>query len=159
MPIFSRSRQRPTRPRPVSISGLWLRTHAKGAPAGAERYTRVTDVDAAEGVMQAAFALAAHRRFPADRDRREVTNVVTELMARYSPKGLRSIDAETLIREALGEQVSTAGIDERSRILTWALFTPDLLAQSKLSDDELDDLLCAAEETAIGQGLTLERPA
>ena len=159
MPIFSRSRQRPTRPRPVSISGLWLRAHAKGDPAGAKRYARVTDVDAAEGVMRAAFALAAHRRFPVGRGPREVATVVADLMARYSPKGLRSIDAEALIREALGEQVSTAGIDERSRILTRALFTPDLLAQSNLSDDQLDDLLCAAEEAAIGQGLTLERPA
>src|SRR5947209_6056519 len=142
MALLARLGDRFKRRRPVSRTALRIRADARGDRETARRYKDAgPDMVAAEGILQAAFELSLRRKFGPAPDLRTLNRFVVELMRRYEPPRMRAIDIEAVVRSAFDDEVSLEGIDRRTHTVTQVLAAADALAQSGLSDAELDELL------------------
>ncbi|WP_127497882.1 hypothetical protein [Actinoplanes solisilvae] len=99
----------------------------------------------ARRVWEIAFGLAARRRFETDSPLAEIGRTVT---AAVRSAALPLLEAEMLVREALGEQVPVDGIAESVRTAVHLLVFARLADELALTDDELDSLIAQAEELA-----------
>ncbi len=126
-------------------AGRYLRRVAfEDAPAGHE----APDADA-RCVWEIAFGLAAQRRFEPDSPLAEIRRTVTAALRQHSAAGLPPLEAEMLLREALGEDVPADEIDGAVRSGVHLLLFARLVDELALTDGELESLVARAEELAI----------
>lgn len=129
---------------PVFSPALSVRT-------GAGRYLQLVaheeaphDFDApddnARHLWEIAFGLAARRRFEPDSSLAEIRRTVAG--------GLPTLEAEMLLRAALGEKVPVDEIDDSVRIGAHLLLFARLVDEMALTDGELEGLVARAEELA-----------
>jgi hypothetical protein len=131
-------------------AGRYLRATARddtparfGSPAGEVD-------DAARAVWKTAFGLAVARRFDPDSPLAEISRSVAVAVHDHSVAALPLLDAEMLVRDALGETVPTDGIDPGVLIAVHLLVFASLADELALGDGELDGLISEAEEKAAG---------
>jgi hypothetical protein len=101
----------------------------------------------ARRVWAIAFGLAARRRFEPDSPLAEIRRTVTTV-------AVPSLEAEMLVRDALGEQVPVGEIGEAVRTGVHLLLFARLTDELALNDGELDDLIAQAEELADDAGIS-----
>ena len=129
-------------------AGRYLRQAARdeapsrfGSPAG--------EVDgSARRVWQIAFGLVVRRRFEPDSALAEISRTVAMAVHDHAAAGLPVLDAEMLVRTALGETVPVGDIDEGVLIAVHLLLFASLADELALGDAELDAIIAEAEEKA-----------
>ncbi|WP_250027584.1 hypothetical protein [Paractinoplanes maris] len=104
------------------------------------------DADARR-LWEIAFGLAARRRFDPDSPLAEIRRTVAA--------GLPTLEAEMLVRDALGEKVPVDEIDDSVRIRAHLLLFARLVDEMALTDGELEGLIARAEELAAESGISL----
>lgn len=132
----------------VTEAGRYLRQAARdeapsrlGSPDG--------DVDeSARRVWQIAFGLMVRRRFEPDAALAEISRSVAIAVHDHAAAGLAILDAEMLVRAALGETVPVGDIDEGVLIAVHLLLFASLADELALGNPELDAIIAEAEEKA-----------
>ncbi|WP_030442542.1 hypothetical protein [Actinoplanes subtropicus] len=132
----------------VTDAGRYLRQAARdeapsrfGSPAG--------DVDeSARRVWEIAFGLMVRRRFDPEAALAEISRTVAVAAHDHAAAGLALLDAEMLVRAALGESVPVGDIDEGVVIAVHLLLFASLADELALGDAELDAIIAEAEEKA-----------
>jgi len=132
----------------VTDAGRYLRQAARdeaparfGSPAG--------EVDgSARRVWEIAFGLMVRRRFEPDSALAEISRTVALAVHDHAAAGLPILDAEMLVRAALGETVPVGDIDEGVLIAVHLLLFASLADELALGDAELDAIIAEAEEKA-----------
>ena len=129
-------------------AGQYLRQAARddapsrfGAPPG--------EVDeSARRVWEIAFGLAVRRRFEPGTALAEISRTVASAVHEHAAAGLPILDAEMLVRKALGENVPVGDIGGDVLIAVHLLLFASLTDELALGDAELDALVAEAEENA-----------
>ena len=129
-------------------AGRYLRQAARdeapsrfGSPAG--------EVDeSARRVWEIAFGLVVRRRFEPDAALAEISRTVATAVHEHAAAGLAILDAEMLVRAALGETVPVGDLDEGVRVAVHLLLFASLADELALGDAELDAIIAEAEEKA-----------
>ncbi|MGK5679105.1 hypothetical protein [Actinoplanes sp. URMC 104] len=116
---------------------------SRGAPAQHD-----SPDDAARRVWEIAFGLAARHRFEPDSPLAEIRRTVVGTL-REHPAVARPLDAEMLVREALGEKVPVDEITGPVRTGVHLLLFARLVDELALTDGELESLIAQAEELAV----------
>jgi hypothetical protein len=106
--------------------------------------------DAARAVWKIAFGLAVTRRFEPGSALAEISRSVAGAVHEHSVAALPMLDAEMLVRDALGETVPLEDIDPGVLIAVHLLVFASLIDELALGDGELDGLIAQAEEKAAG---------
>jgi hypothetical protein len=106
--------------------------------------------DAARRVWRIAFGLLVRRRFEADSPLAEISRTVVAAVHEHSVAGLPPLDAEMLVRDALGEPVPLDDIDAGVLVAVHLLLFASLADELALGDGELDAIIAEAEEEAAG---------
>lgn len=153
--VFSRLTRSGDRRRPTSYQGQWLRAAIKGDDTATSLAADEPDPDAADAVLTATFELAVVRHFKPGHDVRVIGEFVRDLRERYSADVFRQIDAEALIRAALGEDVSTDGIDIRPEFHAKLLTIVEVVERHGLPEREVYAMLVEAERIATARGFAL----
>jgi hypothetical protein len=129
-------------------AGRYLRQAARdeapsrfGSPAGAVD-------ESARRVWEIAFGLMVRRRFEPDAALAEISRTVATAVHDHAAAGLPILDAEMLLRAALGEAVPVGDIDEGVLIAVHLLLFASLADELALGDAELDAIIAEAEEKA-----------
>jgi hypothetical protein len=105
--------------------------------------------------MATAFEVAVARLFESGVDRSEITIFVSDMRRAFGPD-VPSVEAEALIRKALGEQVATEGIAMRERVGTFILTLMAAADFSGRKEAVVDSILTEAERAVFQQGLRPE---
>jgi hypothetical protein len=129
-------------------AGRYLRQAARdeapsrfGSPAG--------EVDeSARRVWEIAFGLAVRRRFEAGTALAEISRTVATAVHDHAAAAMPMLDAEMLVRAALGEIVPVGDIDGGVLIAVHLLLFASLADELALGDAELDQIIAEAEEKA-----------
>ncbi|GIF24606.1 hypothetical protein BJ973_008085 [Actinoplanes tereljensis] len=132
----------------ATAAGHYLRQAARddaparfGMPAG--------DVDdAARQVWEIAFGLVVRRRFESETPLVEISRTVATAVHEHAVAGLPILDAEMLVRHALGETVPIGDIDGGILLAVHLLLFASLADELALGDQELDAIIADAEEKA-----------
>jgi len=125
-----------------SRAGAYLRATATNTPAEAH-------LDPAARILfEQAFRLAVTERFRPETPLAEISLAVARAADRHATVGLSVREAEMLVREALGETVPVAGIQPDQMVAAHVLLFTAFVDELALSDDELDELITAAEKRA-----------
>ncbi|GIE98979.1 hypothetical protein [Paractinoplanes rishiriensis] len=134
-------------------AGRYLRLTARdetparfGAPPGGVD-------DAARRVWRIAFGLLVRKRFEPDSPLAEISRTVVAAVHEHSVAGLPPLDAEMLVRDALGEPVPLADIDASVLVAVHLLLFASLADELALGDGELDAIIAEAEEEAAAAAL------
>jgi hypothetical protein len=132
----------------VTDAGRYLRQAARdeaparfGSPAGAVD-------ESARRVWEIAFGLMVRRRFEPDAALAEISRTVATAVHDHAAAGLPILDAEMLLRAALGETVPVGDIDEGVLTAVHLLLFASLADELALGDAELDAIIAEAEEKA-----------
>jgi len=104
--------------------------------------------DTALRIWSSAFALAVRRRFEPRSPLAEISRTVSGAVQTHEVAALPVLDAEMLVREALGETVPVDEIDPAVRLAVHLLVFASLTDELALGDGELDGLIAQAEELA-----------
>jgi hypothetical protein len=104
--------------------------------------------DTALRVWDSAFKLAVRRRFEPDSPLAEISRTVAGAVHAHETVALPVLDAEMLVRDALGEAVPVDEIDPVVRLAVHLLVFASLTDELALGDGELDGLIAQAEELA-----------
>ena len=132
----------------VTDAGRYLRQVARddaptrfGSPAG--------EVDeSARQVWEIAFGLVVRRRFEPDSALAEISRTVATAVHDHAAAGLAVLDAEMLVRAALGETVPVGDLDEGVLVAVHLLLFASLADELALGDAELDAIIAEAEAKA-----------
>lgn len=136
-----------TRPlaRPVTTeAGRYLRAAARFEPPS--RYD--AEDDSAARTWEIAFGLAARMRFESNAPLAEIGRTVATAMRDRCATAVPLLDAEMLVRHALGEKVPVDELDAGRRVMVHLLMFATLADELALGDSELDTLIAEAEELA-----------
>ena len=98
-------------------------------------------------VWEIAFGLAARRRFDVDSPLAEIARTVAAA-GQDRTAALPAMEAEMLLRAALGETVPAGDLEPSAVAGIHLLLFASLTNELALTDDELDDLIAEAEELA-----------
>ena len=104
--------------------------------------------DVARRVWDSAFRLAVRRRFEPASPLAEITRTVAGAVHAHEAAAIPVLDAEMLVREALGEEVPVDEIEPAVRLAVHVLVFASLADELALGDGELDGLIAQAEELA-----------
>ena len=104
--------------------------------------------DTALRVWDSAFKLAVRRRFEPASPLAEISRTVAGAVHAHEAAALPVLDAEMLVRDALGEAVPIDEIDPAVRLAVHLLVFASLTDELALGDGELDGLIAQAEELA-----------
>jgi len=138
--------------RPVSVAAAYLR-----ATAVNDRAARDARPDYRSRVFfYCAFEMAVRRRFHPGSPIAEIARSVVNAGRRHAPVVVPVLEAEMLVRDALGEAVPIEEIPLETIVTTHVLVFASLVEELVLTDDELDALLAAAEERATALGFAPE---
>ena len=125
--------------RPVTPTGLFLRSTALN-----ERAQELPGPPDTE-VFARAFAAAVRLRFRPDTPLLAISGSVAATARRHQALAVPVREAEMLIREALGEQVPTAGIPGEQVIAVHVLLFAGLADELALTDEEISELIADGE--------------
>lgn len=104
--------------------------------------------DTALRIWDSAFKLAVRRRFEPESPLAEISRTVAGAVHAHEAAALPVLDAEMLVRDALGEAVPVDEIDPAVRLAVHLLVFASLTDELALGDGELDGLIAQAEELA-----------
>jgi hypothetical protein len=104
--------------------------------------------ESARRVWEIAFGLAVRRRFEPDTALAEISRTVAIAVHDHAVAGLPILDAEMLVRAALGETVPVGDIDEGVLIAVHLLLFASLADELALGNAEVDAIIAEAEEKA-----------
>jgi hypothetical protein len=104
--------------------------------------------DDARRLWEIAFGLAATRRFEPDAPLAEISRTVAKAVHAYPAVSLPSMDAEMLLRAALGEEVPVGEIDPTVIVAVHVLLFATIADELALCENELGGLIVQAEKTA-----------
>ncbi|MEU4238032.1 hypothetical protein [Actinoplanes sp. NPDC026619] len=129
-------------------AGHYLRQAARdeaparfGTPAG--------DVDdVARRVWEIAFGLVVRRRFEPATPLAEISRTVATAVHEHAAAALPILDAEMLVRHALGETVPVGDIEDGELLAVHLLLFASLADELALVDEELDAIIADAEAKA-----------
>jgi hypothetical protein len=114
-----------------------------------ETSTPLVEVDAQARLVWAyGFGLIVRRRFEPDSPLAEISRTVAAAVREHALAALPPLDAEMLVRAALGEQVPIDGIEATVLHGVHLLLFASLADELALDDGELDDLVAEAEARA-----------
>jgi hypothetical protein len=122
-----------------STAGAYLWAAATNSPAEA------IPGEGARTVFARAFALAVRLRFRAGTPLTAIARTAANAARRHPTLNVPVREAEMLIRQALDEQVPTAGIPETAVVTVQVLLFATLVDELALTDDELAELIADAE--------------
>jgi hypothetical protein len=117
---------------------------------------RVSDTE--RRVWEIAFGLMVRRRFESTSPLAEIGRSVATAVNFHAAAALPALDAEMLVREALGEKVPVEDIDGTVRSGVHLLLSASLADELAMTDGELDDLIQQAEELAVAVEESPEEP-
>jgi hypothetical protein len=127
-------------------AGRYLRQAARdeapsrfGSPAGEVD-------DSARRLWEIAFGLVVRRRFEPDTALAEISRTVATAVHEHAAAGMPILEAEMLVRSALGEIVPVGDIDGGVLIAVHLLLFASLADELALGDAELDQIIAEAEE-------------
>jgi hypothetical protein len=126
-------------------AAAYLRATATNNPAG-----RDVEIDyAAREFFAGAFELAVRRRFRPGTPIGDIAGAVANACRRHQPLALSAValsvmEAEMLIREALGDVVPIEGIPMARVVATHVVMFASIVEELALTDDELDGLIAEA---------------
>ena len=101
--------------------------------------------DAARQVWEVAFGLAVRRRFEAEAPLAEISRTVAKAVHEHAAAALPMMDAEMLVRGALGEKVPVDEIEADVQVGVHLLLFASLVDELALGDAELEALVAEAE--------------
>lgn len=104
-------------------------------------------------VWEIAFGLAVLRRFEPDSPLAEIRRTVSTALRQHSAAA-PPLEAEMLLREALGEDVPADEIGDAVRTGVHLVLFARLVDELALTDDELESLVAQAEELAADPGIS-----
>jgi hypothetical protein len=104
--------------------------------------------EAARQVWKIAFGLLVRRRFDRESSLAEISRTVAAATHEHALTGLHPLDAEMLVRDALGEQVPLDGIESPVLVAVHLLLSATLADELALGNGELDAVVAQAEEKA-----------
>jgi Na+/H+-dicarboxylate symporter len=122
-----------------STAGAYLWATATNSPA------ETIPGDAARTVFARAFGLAVRLRFQPGTPLTAIAATVRKAARRHPALTVPVREAEMLIRQALDEQVPTAGIPPAAVVTVQVLLFAALVDELALTDDELAELIADAE--------------
>ncbi|MFI5889231.1 hypothetical protein ACIA5D_03835 [Actinoplanes sp. NPDC051513] len=129
-------------------AGRYLRQAARdeapsrfGSPAGEVD-------DSARRVWEIAFGLVVRRRFEPGAALAEISRTVATAVHDHAAAAMPMLDAEMLVRAALGEAVPVGDLDGGVLIAVHLLLFASLADELALGEAELDQLIAEAEEKA-----------
>ena len=129
-------------------------TTSTRSPAGAYLWAAATNSsagtipgDSARSVFARAFALAVRLRFQAGSPLTAIARTAANAARRHPTLNVPVREAEMLIRQALDEQVPTAGIAPAAVVTVQVLLFATLVDELALTDEELAELIADAEST------------
>jgi hypothetical protein len=114
--------------------------HYGGADGGVD--------DAARRVWRIAFGLAVGRRFDLESPLAEISRTAAVAVRDHAVAGLPPLEAEMLVRDALGEPVPVDEIGPEVLVGVHLLVFASLADELALGDAELDALIAEAESLA-----------
>ncbi|GAA0541363.1 hypothetical protein GCM10010172_23390 [Paractinoplanes ferrugineus] len=127
-------------------AGRYLRRAARDdAPARFGAPTGAVD-DAARQVWEIAFGLVVRRRFEPDSPLAEISRTVATAVHEHAAAGLPALDAEMLVRHALGEIVPVGDLPGDVLVAVHLLLFASIADELALGDEELDAIVAEAEE-------------
>jgi len=104
---------------------------------------------AVAGRIAAVFGLAVHRKFGSESDVRAITEFVADTRADIDEgEDIRPLEAEALIRAALGETELAEGIPPDVAVPTQVVLAIKILRDEHLSGKDVNELLGEAESLA-----------
>jgi hypothetical protein len=125
------------------------------SPAGAYLWAAATNSpaatipgDAAQTVFARAFGLAVRLRFQAASPLTAIARTAANAARRHPTLNVPVREAEMLIRQALDEQVPTAGITPAAVVTVQVLLFATLVDELALTDEELSELIADADADA-----------
>jgi hypothetical protein len=104
--------------------------------------------DAARRVWEIAFGLVVRRRFEPETPLTEISRTVAMAVHDHAVAGLPVLDAEMMVRHALGETVPIGDLDASVLLAVHLLVFASLADELALGDEELDAIIADAEEKA-----------
>jgi hypothetical protein len=104
--------------------------------------------DDARRLWEIAFGLVARRRFEADAPLAEITRTVAAAVHENLALCLPMLDAEMLLRAALGEDVPVDEIDPDVVVAVYVLLFREIADELALGEDELNGVIVQAEKAA-----------
>jgi hypothetical protein len=144
-PAVARRRETPRR---LTPAGEYLWASATNERAAVD----IRPDRAARRLFSRAFELAVRRRFRPDAALAEIARSVANAGRRHAPVVVPALEAEMLVRDALGEVVPIEEIPVPAIVTTHVLVFASLVDELALDDDELTALILAAEDRAAGGG-------
>jgi hypothetical protein len=133
-------------------------THAVVPPSPAGAYLRATAINQRAADLRLdypsrvlfyrAFELAVRRRFGCDSPIADITRTVANAARRHPLVPLPALEAEMLIRHALGEAVPIEDIPLPTLVTTHVVVFAAICDELALVDDEIDALIATAEARA-----------
>ncbi|NMO50505.1 hypothetical protein HH310_04765 [Actinoplanes sp. TBRC 11911] len=105
--------------------------------------------DDARRLWEIAFGLAARRRFAERAPLAEISRTVAAAVHEHPTLCLPMLDAEMLLRAALGEEVPVDEIDPDVVVAVYVLLFRAIADELALGEDELGGLIVQAEKTAF----------
>jgi hypothetical protein len=145
----------PPAERKLSIPGAYLRATATNSPAARE----VRPDYESRVFFYCAFEAVVRRCFRATCPVSEIVRSVVNAGRRHEPVVVPLLEAEMLVRDALGETVPVEDIRPATIVTTHVLLFASLVDELALTDDELDAVIVEAEDRATELGHAPERPA
>lgn len=131
-------------------AGQYLRAAAHDdAPARFGEPAAQAD-EAARRIWEIAFGLVVRRRFTPDTPLAEISRTVDAAVREHAIAALPMIEAEMVVRAALGEKVPTDEIDQAVLTAVHLLVFASLADELALADDELETLIAQAEKKSAG---------
>lgn len=128
-----------------------LRHESERLALGARMDKEFSSLDSQQ-VMATAFEVAVARWFEPGVDLRKISIFVADMRRAFGPD-VPSLEAEALIRKALGEQVTTDDIAMRERVGTFILTLMTVADFRGREEVEVDSILTEAERAVFEQGL------
>jgi hypothetical protein len=122
-----------------SPAGAYLWAAATNSPAAA------IPGDAARTVFARAFELAVRLRFEGASPLTAIARTAANAARRHPTLNMPVREAEMLIRQALDEQVPTAGITPAAVVTVQVLLFATIADELALTDEELAELIADAE--------------
>ena len=124
-----------------SSAGAYLWATATNSPA------ETIPGDDAQAVFARAFALAVRLRFQAGSPLTAIAKTAASAARRHPTLSVPVREVEMLIRQALDEQVPTAGIPPAAVVTVQVLLFATLVDELALTDEELAELIADAESS------------
>jgi hypothetical protein len=132
-------------------AGRCLQAVARDDPRAHHGMTPGLQDSSARRIWAIAFGLVVRQRFEPHTPLAEISRAVATAVHDHAAAALPVLDAEMLVRDALGESVPLEEIDPAVLLGVHVLLFASLADALALGDAELDNLIAEAEELAAAE--------